>query len=279
MGTSKDAAVVYKKVVSVDSKESRECFYCHEVGHLIANCPTLKRKAGRKEKFSKSVALIERSVLSLEQNESVSSSSESIFEPFIYDGFVSLTKASSEMKRIRILRDTGAAQSFILQGALPFSEQSSCVSSVLVQGIDLTVIKAPLHQVFLRAGIISGNVKLALRAQLPVKDVSLILGNDLAGDKVFCLPEVTETPVATDVDVLCEEFPDVFGTCVVTRSQACKFRDTVDLSDAPIMIFRGRFRYRFFSSKLADSDSDTDFFPLSNQQEIMKDSNTNKVVI
>ncbi len=31
-------------------------------------------------------------------------------------------------------------------------------------------------------------------------------------------------------------------------------------SDAPIMIFRGRFRYRFFSSKLADSDSDTDFF-------------------
>ncbi len=33
------------------------------------------------------------------------------------------------------------------------------------------------------------------------------------------------------------------------------------ISDAPIMIFRGRFRYRFFSSKLADSDSDTDFFP------------------
>ncbi len=65
MGTSKDAAVVYKKVVNVDSKES-ECFYCHEVGHLIANCPTLKRKAGRKEKFSKSevvcvIALIERS--------------------------------------------------------------------------------------------------------------------------------------------------------------------------------------------------------------------------
>ncbi len=170
-------------LVSVDSKESRECFYCHEVGHLIANCPTLKRKAGRKEKFSKSVVLIERSVLSLEQNESVSSSSESIFEPLIYDGIVSLTEASSEMKRIHILHDTGAAQSFILQGALPFSEQSSCGSSVLVQGIDLTVIKAPLHQVFLRSGILSGNVKLALRAQLPVKDVSLILGNDLSGDK------------------------------------------------------------------------------------------------
>ncbi len=31
-------------------------------------------------------------------------------------------------------------------------------------------------------------------------------------------------------------------------------------SDAPIMIFRGRFRYRFFESKLADSDFDTDLF-------------------
>ncbi len=50
--------------------------------------------------------------------------------------------------------------------------------------------------------------------------------------KIVCLPEVTETPVASDVDVLCEEFPDVFGTCVVTGSQACKFRDTVDLSDS-----------------------------------------------
>lgn len=40
------------------------------------------------------------------------------------------------------------------------------------------------------------------------------------------------SPVASDVDVLCEEFPDVFGTCVVARSQACKFRDTVDLSDS-----------------------------------------------
>ncbi len=37
-------------------------------------------------------------------------------------------------------------------------------------------------------------------------------------------------------------------------------QNRIDTSDAPIMIFRGRFRYRFFSSKLADSDSDTDFF-------------------
>ncbi len=36
--------------------------------------------------------------------------------------------------------------------------------------------------------------------------------------------------------------------------------DAIVTSDAPIMIFRGRFRYRFFWSKLADSDFDTDLF-------------------
>ncbi len=35
-----------------------------------------------------------------------------------------------------------------------------------------------------------------------------------------------------DGDVLQEEFPDLFGTCIVTRAQARKFRDTVDLSDS-----------------------------------------------
>ncbi len=39
-----------------------------------------------------------------------------------------------------------------------------------------------------------------------------------------------------------------------------KIKFYIFTSDAPIMIFRGRFRYRFFLSKLADSDSDSDFF-------------------
>lgn len=72
VSTFKVAAVVKRKMINVDSKESRECFYCHEVGHLIANCPTLKRKSSRKENSSKSVALIERSDLEIVQNESIS---------------------------------------------------------------------------------------------------------------------------------------------------------------------------------------------------------------
>lgn len=93
--TVKDTAVVHKKMGSVDSKESRKCYYCHEVGHLISNCPTLKRQTSRGSS-SESVALVERSVLPLEQNESINSSIGSTFEPFIYDGVVSLSETSSE---------------------------------------------------------------------------------------------------------------------------------------------------------------------------------------
>ncbi len=53
----------------------------------------------------------------------------------------------------------------------------------------------------------------------------------------------------------------------------------VFVSDAPIMIFRGRFRYRFFRANWPIPIPIPIFFPLSNQQEIMKDSNTNKVFI
>lgn len=46
--SSKDTLAVPKNISGVESSESRECFYCHEVGHLIATCPTLKRKVSRK---------------------------------------------------------------------------------------------------------------------------------------------------------------------------------------------------------------------------------------
>ncbi len=57
------------------------------------------------------------------------------FEPFVCDGTVSFSELDTEHKPERILRDTGAAQSFVLADVLPFSTQSSCGSDVQVQGI------------------------------------------------------------------------------------------------------------------------------------------------
>lgn len=40
------------------------------------------------------------------------------------------------------------------------------------------------------------NCKIAVRPQLPVAGIDLLLGNDLAGGKVFPSPEVIENPIA-----------------------------------------------------------------------------------
>lgn len=118
------------------------------------------------------------------------------FEPFVCEGVGHFPELDPDPKPLCILWDTGAAQSFVLTEVLPFSSQSSCNSDVLVQGIELGGVRVPLHTVYLRSDIVTGLVKVAVRTQLPLKGILLILGDDLAGSKVSCLPEVTEHPCA-----------------------------------------------------------------------------------
>lgn len=47
------------------------------------------------------------------------------FGPFITDGFISLVGDSENKKQVKILRDTGASESFVSETALPFSSLSS----------------------------------------------------------------------------------------------------------------------------------------------------------
>ena len=39
--------------------EQRECYYCHKVGHMIADCPTLKSKPKSPQRQSKEVGLVQ----------------------------------------------------------------------------------------------------------------------------------------------------------------------------------------------------------------------------
>ncbi|XP_058634631.1 uncharacterized protein LOC131542202 [Onychostoma macrolepis] len=96
--SSKDSPTVPKNASSVLNVENRECFYCHEVGHLIGTCPTLKRKAGKKTNTYKSVALAECPVFSPELV-TLDSTAESAFEPFIFEGVVAFSEADSEKKK------------------------------------------------------------------------------------------------------------------------------------------------------------------------------------
>ena len=52
----------------------------------------------------------------------------------------------------------------------------------------------PLHNVYLSSNLVSGPVALGIRSSLPFDGVHLLLGNDLAGNKVVVNPVVTENP-------------------------------------------------------------------------------------
>ncbi len=61
----------------------------------------------------------------------------SSYSPFITEGRVSLV-GEKEIP-VKILRDTGSMDSFILESVLPFSSQSHTGESVLIRGIGLNV--------------------------------------------------------------------------------------------------------------------------------------------
>ena len=146
------------------------------------------------------------------------------YEPFTSDGYVSLV--GCEDVKVRILRDTGAAQSLILESALPFDTTSSAGARALLQGVGEGVLQVPLHAVNLKSDLVSGQVYLGVRKSLPVPGVSIILGNDLAGDKVSVsapAPVVSEIPVEKEnieTTQLVDQLPHVFPACAVTRAKA-----------------------------------------------------------
>lgn len=76
------------------------------------------------------------------------------YKPFLSHGFVSLVLDDfSETHPVKILRDTGAAQTLLLDSVLPFSEQTFTGRSVLLQGVELGVINVPLHLICFKSQV------------------------------------------------------------------------------------------------------------------------------
>ena len=94
---------------------------------------------------------------------------------------------------VRILRDTGAAQSFLLEGVVPLSDNTNTGTQVLVRGIEMGFIEVPLHRIKLSSGLVNGDVVVGVRPSLPVPDIELVLGNDLAGGNVWEISPVVMT--------------------------------------------------------------------------------------
>ena len=94
------------------------------------------------------------------------------FAPFISEGCVALVE-SGEQKCVRILRDTGASLTVILDTVLELSDETFTGETVLLRGVEMGQVEVPLHRIYLSSELITGYVTVGVKAELPFKGISL----------------------------------------------------------------------------------------------------------
>ncbi|KAK0145668.1 hypothetical protein N1851_015449 [Merluccius polli] len=238
------------------SDADSRCHYCRGLGHWKMECPSLHRKGSptREVKDVCCATSIHAAHLRNDQKVHVCQSNAAQtdcehfevpnerehvkemddepkattmfnYAPFITEGFVSMV-GDAQRVPVKILRDTGASESFICQSSLPFSSLSDTGSVVLIRGIGLQPFPVPLHRIQLQSGFVNGEVIIAVRPTLPIDNIDMIIGNNLGGDCVWpetsCPPPVVKS-IATaseEPDKCLVDFPEVFTACAVTRAMA-----------------------------------------------------------
>ena len=202
------------------------CGHCKKRGHVIANCFKLKRR-NNYQSTPKLGADMGLCISSFPPTSRKDGKVRQAFAPFITEAFITLPGAPDKRVPIKMLRDTAASQSFVLENVLPFNDKSYTGENVLVQGFEMGFVSVPLHEVSLVSNLITGGFKMGVRPSLPVQDVHVLLGNDIMGGIVFPRPVVTNTPDSVSPDYLGVNFPEVFPANVVTtRAMAQKAKET-----------------------------------------------------
>ena len=107
---------------------------------------------------------------------------------------LSLVGDGSSSQKRNILRDTGATRSLMLDSVLPLTEISFKGANVFISGVEMGVLEVPLHEVNIKSSLINCDIVIGMAPSLPQEGISLILGNDLAGEKVMVDPRVVEKP-------------------------------------------------------------------------------------
>ena len=107
--------------------------------------------------------------------------------------------------------------------------------------------------------LVTGLVVIVITPSLPFKGVHLLLGNDLAGDKVVVNPLVTDTSnIGQTDDPIEQKILDLYPSCAVTRAMAKRailknLNSDIDLTDS----FVGQYFNNEIKKSLDPSLSDT----------------------
>ena len=111
--------------------------------------------------------------------------------------------------------------------------------------------------------LVTGLVVIGIKPSLPFKGVHLLLGNDLAGDKVVVNPLVTDTPnIGQTDDPIEQEIPDMYPSCAVTRAMAKKAilknpNSDIDLTDIFIGQYFNNEIKKSLDPRLTDTQTDS----------------------
>ena len=235
-------------------KAEVQCYYCKEFGHTTFTCPSLKKKKARQqaEQGEKPHGLVtiqgshfgdmnnvtgKSSLLMTGRRSSAthslgrdchSSGEEAVENPFVSTGRVSVDR--SPPVSVKILRDTGASQTLLLSSTFEGMNIPEAVDFVVCKGIGGGSISVPLCKVHLESDLVNGDVIVGLIPDLPMRGISLILGNDLAGGNVSSdFVELTSKPVLKQDE---DEDTEVFPACAVTRSMTRCESQQEDVSDS-----------------------------------------------
>ena len=71
---------------------------------------------------------------------------------------VSLVGDESSSQKVKILRDTGATQSLMLDSVLPFTANGFTGVNVLISGVEISILEIILHEVNTKSSLINSNI-------------------------------------------------------------------------------------------------------------------------
>ncbi|KAK3885140.1 hypothetical protein Pcinc_010622 [Petrolisthes cinctipes] len=207
------------------------CYACGEVGHISSKCP-----------LNKFVGLTVN--CGVKCSERVERMKEVVKVPFNVSSFITEGKVSVDGGNdinVVILRDTGCSQSLVARDVMESLEHSYSGEDAKIIGVGGKKV-IPLHYINLRSGFVTGRVKVGICEDIPIFGVHMLLGNDLAGDKVIPEPQIVEDPLKDNADVCgaadaevkifvpCEnevsgagirvEHIEVYPACAVTRARS-----------------------------------------------------------
>ncbi|XP_059826045.1 uncharacterized protein LOC132394200 [Hypanus sabinus] len=142
---------------------------------------------------------------------------------------------------------------------------------VAVKGIGKGTETVPLHRIILNCELVSGPVEMGVRSEFPRTDADVLLGNDLAGGKVWSAMKLTRQQVeAPPLD------PKIYPACAITRSMSRKAAEnesslnpaSIELAETflPTLYHEGLDGGKTKSSKVKESKGEEADLPLARRK-------------